>query len=79
MAYMQLVAAANAEHRDVTGAALGRRTLETGKRDTGMGRILIILVFLAFLGFVALLGYAYSGFLQPEVQNVTQPIDLDLD
>ena len=44
-----------------------------------MGRILIILIVLAVLGFVALLGYSYSGLLQPDVQSVTQPVDLDAD
>ena len=44
-----------------------------------MGRILIILICLVFLGFLGLVGYAYSGFLQPNVQTVTQPVDLDVE
>lgn len=44
-----------------------------------MGRILIILIFLVILGFIGLLGYAYSGLLQPDVQTVTQPVVLDVD
>jgi hypothetical protein len=42
-----------------------------------MGRILIILICLALLGGIALLGYAYSGFLQPDLRSVTVPVTLD--
>lgn len=45
----------------------------------GMGRIIIILILLGLLGFVGLIGYAYSGFLQPDIQTVTQPVTLDVD
>lgn len=44
-----------------------------------MGRIIIILILLGLLGFVGLIGYAYSGFLQPDVETVTQPVTLDVD
>lgn len=44
-----------------------------------MGRILILLIFIVVIGFLGLLGYAYSGFMQPDVQNVTQPVTLDVD
>lgn len=44
-----------------------------------MGRIILLVLFLLLLGVVALVGYAYSGFLQPDVQTVTQPIVLDVD
>lgn len=44
-----------------------------------MGRIILLVLVLLILGAVALVGYAYSGFLQPEVRTVTQPVDLDVD
>ncbi|MEJ6388451.1 hypothetical protein [Gymnodinialimonas ulvae] len=44
-----------------------------------MGRIIITLILLGLLGFLGLLGYAYSGFLQPDVETVTQPVTLDVD
>ena len=44
-----------------------------------MGRILIALIVIAFLGFLGLLGYAYSGFLQPDIQSVTEPVALDVE
>lgn len=44
-----------------------------------MGRLIITLILLALLGGLALIGYAYSGFLQPEVETVTQPVTLDVD
>ena len=44
-----------------------------------MGRIIVLVLILLVLGAVALVGYAYSGFLQPDVQTVTQPVDLDVD
>lgn len=44
-----------------------------------MGRIIIILILLVILGFIGLVGYSYSGFLQPDVRTVTQPVDLDVN
>ncbi|WP_283095193.1 hypothetical protein [Gymnodinialimonas ceratoperidinii] len=44
-----------------------------------MGRIIILVLVLLLLGAVALVGYAYSGLMQPDVQTVTQPVDLDVD
>lgn len=44
-----------------------------------MGRIIVLVLVLLILSAVALVGYAYSGFLQPDVQTVTQPVDLDVD
>lgn len=48
-------------------------------RGEAMGRIILLVLFLLLLGAVALVGYAYSGFMQPDVQTVTQPVDLDVD
>jgi spore coat protein CotH len=44
-----------------------------------MGRIIILVLVLLLLGAVALVGYAYSGLMQPDLQTVTQPVDLDVD
>lgn len=44
-----------------------------------MGRIIILLFFLVLLGGLGLVGYAYSGFLQPDVRSVTEPVVLDVD
>ncbi len=44
-----------------------------------VGRIFIILICLVFLAGIALVGYAYSGFLQPDLQSVTVPVTLDVD
>lgn len=44
-----------------------------------MGRIILLVLFLLLISVVALVGYAYSGFMQPDVQTVTQPVDLDVD
>ncbi len=44
-----------------------------------MGRILIILICLALLAGIGLVGYAYSGFLQPDPRSVTVPVALDVD
>ena len=75
MAYMENTAAANA-----AVFARGREGAGT-QRGQGavMGRILIILILLALIGFLGLVGYAYSGFLQPDVQTVTQPVNLNAD
>lgn len=44
-----------------------------------MGRVILLVLFLLLAGGMALVGYAYSGFLQPDVRTVTQPVDLDVD
>ncbi len=44
-----------------------------------MGRIIIILLVLLVLGVLGLFGYGYSGFLQPDVRTVTEPVALDVD
>lgn len=44
-----------------------------------MGRIILLVLVLALLGAVALVGYAYSGLVQPEVRTVTQPIELNVE
>lgn len=75
MAYMHFEAAANADGR-AQDAVPYRGWVNWG---VSMGRIIITLICLVFLGFVALVGYAYSGFLQPDVRTVTEPVALDLD
>ena len=72
---METTAAANAA--DAPLGAIGQGTKKGP--DTTMGRILIILIVLAFIGFLGLIGYAYSGFLQPDVQSVSQPVTLDVE
>lgn len=42
-----------------------------------MGRIIRVLFLLILIGGLGLLGYAYSGLMQPPSQPVTQPVDLD--
>lgn len=44
-----------------------------------MLRVLKYLFYLAVLGLIGLTGYAYFGDLSPEVEQVTQPLELDLD
>ena len=44
-----------------------------------MGRLLKVIVFLLVLGFIALVGYAYSGDLSPDVIEVNQPVTLDAE
>jgi len=39
-------------------------------------RVLILLIILAILG---LIGFSYSGYMQPEQQDVTTPVELDVD
>lgn len=50
-----------------------------GIGQTMMGRIFIILICLVFLAGIGLVGYAYSGFVQPDLQSVTVPVTLDVD
>ncbi|WP_166486126.1 hypothetical protein [Jannaschia sp. CCS1] len=75
MAYMNSQAAANVD------GILRRQMPDFRKGQVGatMGRIIVLVLILLVLGAVALVGYAYSGFLQPDVQTVTQPVDLDVD
>ncbi|MGP1355374.1 hypothetical protein [Roseicyclus sp.] len=44
-----------------------------------MGRLIRFLLILIVLGAIALVAYSYSGFLQPEREVVTQPVDLGRD
>ena len=44
-----------------------------------MGRIIRLLILLAALGVLGLIGYSYSGYLQPETREITQPVQLDVD
>lgn len=44
-----------------------------------MGRIILLVLFLLLVGSVGLIGYAYSGFMQPDVRTVTQPVELDVE
>lgn len=50
-----------------------------GQVGTVMGRIILLVLFLLIVGALALVGYAYSGFMQPDVRTVTQPVDLNVD
>lgn len=40
-------------------------------------RLVKLLFFLAILGFIVLVGYAYIGDLSPDIQDRTQPVSLD--
>ncbi|MEN0079537.1 MAG: hypothetical protein AAF753_10535 [Pseudomonadota bacterium] len=42
-----------------------------------MGRLFRLLLLLVVLAGLALIGYAYSGFMQPETQQITEPVDLN--
>lgn len=42
-----------------------------------MLRILKLLIFLAVIGFIALVGYAYLGDMSPEQSETTVPVTLD--
>ena len=44
-----------------------------------MGRLIRILLIVIVLAAIGLVGYSYSGFMQPERQTVTQPVDLGGD
>ena len=44
-----------------------------------MGRLLKTLVFLVLLGFIGLTGYAYLGDMSPVVNEVNQPVTLDVE
>lgn len=44
-----------------------------------MGRLLKLVIFLAIVGFVALVGYAYLGDLSPTQGEITNPVTLNAD
>jgi len=44
-----------------------------------MGRIIKYLFILIVLGVLGLIGYSYSGYLVPEQQTVTTPVELDVE
>ena len=44
-----------------------------------MGRIIRFLLLLIVLGVLGLIGYSYSGYLVPEQETVTRPVELDVD
>jgi len=44
-----------------------------------MWRIIRFLVVLIVLGALGLIGYSYSGYLVPDQQTITTPVELDVD
>jgi hypothetical protein len=83
MAYRELPRTANGMLRlpgsagaDHGGAATARTPR---KRTENMGRLIRILLIVIVLAAIGLVGYSYSGFMQPERQTVTQPVDLGGD
>lgn len=44
-----------------------------------MGRLIRILLILLVLAGIGLVGYSYSGLMQPERRTVTEPVDLGRD
>lgn len=42
-----------------------------------LGRLIRFLVLLVVLALLALIGFAYSGFMTPDTQEITQPVELD--
>lgn len=44
-----------------------------------IGRFIRLIFFLAVIGFLGLLGYAYSGLLQPQSRDIIRPVDLNVD
>jgi hypothetical protein len=44
-----------------------------------MGRIIRFFLLLAILALLGLIGYSYSGYLVPQQQSVTTPVELDVD
>ncbi|UWQ97631.1 hypothetical protein K3728_10340 [Rhodobacteraceae bacterium M385] len=74
MAYMMSQAAANVE-----GIQWRRMLIFLRAGGPDMGRIIILILVLLLLSAIALVGYAYSGLMQPDVQTVTQPVELDVD
>lgn len=43
------------------------------------GRIIKLIFFLAVLGLIGLVGYAYSGLMQPDTREITRPVQLNVD
>ncbi len=44
-----------------------------------LGRIFRLFIFLALLALIGLVGYSYSGLLQPQTREITRPVELDVD
>jgi cell division protein FtsL len=44
-----------------------------------MGRVIGFLLILIVLAAIGLVAFSYSGFMQPDRQTVTEPVDLGLD
>jgi len=44
-----------------------------------IGRIIKLLFVLALFGLIGLIGYAYSGLMQPDTREITRPVELDVD
>lgn len=43
------------------------------------GRIIRLVFILALLGVIGLVGYAYSGLMQPQTRDIIRPVDLNVD
>lgn len=78
MAYSETGGAANTlARRNEERRAPTRSAAQNGPRH--MGRLIVILLILIVLGALGLVGYSYSGLMQPEVERVTEPVDLGRD
>ena len=75
MAYKEIETAANADPRLVPR---GMRANDTA-RAKSMWRVIRLLLVIILLGVLGLIGYSYSGYLVPAQQNITAPVDLDVD
>lgn len=42
-------------------------------------RIIKLLFFFALLGLIGLVGYGYSGLMQPQTREITRPVDLNVE
>jgi hypothetical protein len=74
MPYKVSRTAANADPRQ------HRAGPSTEARGTkAMGRIIRFFLLLALLALLGLIGYSYSGYLVPQQQSVTTPVELDVD
>jgi hypothetical protein len=60
-----------------TRPGVGPVSRQGGNRP--MGRIIRFLILLVILGIIGLIGYSYSGYLVPEQNQVTMPVDLNVD
>jgi hypothetical protein len=49
------------------------------KPGAQMWRLIKFLLLLAVIAVLGLLGYSYSGYLQPVQTEITQPVELDVD